>query len=27
MTATLKLRRKPIRENWADVIESMYADA
>ena len=27
MTATLKLRRQPIRENWADVIESMYADA
>ena len=27
MTATLKLRRKQIRENWADVIESMYADA
>ena len=27
VTATLKLRRKQINENWADEIEAMYADA
>jgi long-chain acyl-CoA synthetase len=27
LTPTLKIRRIQIRENWADVIEAMYADA
>jgi len=27
LTPTLKIRRKQIRENWAEVIDEMYADA
>ena len=27
LTPTVKIRRKQINENWADVIEAMYADA
>ena len=27
LTPTLKIRRKQIRENWANEIETMYADA